>query len=63
MRRCIEIILINLANLLKLKTILSLAVIFTVCKLTFNNVVSVEAFMSIASAIITYYFTKQNKEE
>ena len=63
MRRCIEIILINLANLLKVKTILSLAVIYTVWKLTFNNVVSVEAFMSIASAIITYYFTKQNKEE
>ena len=61
MRRCIEIILINLANLLKVKTILSLAVIFTVCKLTFNNVVSVEAFMSIASAVITYYFTKSNE--
>ena len=54
MKKCIETILINLANLLKVKTILSLAVIFTVCKLTFNNVVSVEAFMSIASAVITY---------
>lgn len=56
----------NLANLLKVKTILSLSVIFTTCVLTFKNIVSVEAFMAIASAIITYYFTKketENKEE
>lgn len=54
----------NLANLFKVKTILSLAVIFTTCVLTFKNIISVEAFMAIASAIITYYFTKTtNKEE
>ena len=56
----------NLSNLLKVKTILSLAVISTTCILTFKNIVSVEAFMAIASAIITYYFTKkdtENKEE
>jgi hypothetical protein len=56
----------NLANLFKVKTILSLSVIFTTCILTFKNIVSVEAFMAIASAIITYYFTKkesENKEE
>ena len=49
----------NLANLFKVKTILSLAVIFTTCVLTFKNIISVEAFMAIASAIITYYFTKK----
>lgn len=55
----------NIANLFKVKTILSLAVIITVCVLTFKNVVSVESFMTIASAIITYYFTKKEdkKEE
>lgn len=56
----------NIANLFKVKTILSLAVIFTTCVLTFKNIISVEAFMAIASAIITYYFTKketENKEE
>lgn len=56
-------LLLNFANLFKVKTILSLAVILTVCILTFKNVVSVEAFMAIASAIITYYFTKKEKEE
>lgn len=65
MKKFIETVLVNIANLLKVKTILSLAVIFTVCRLTFKGVVSVEAFMAIASAIITYYFTKnnENKEE
>ena len=53
----------NLANLLKVKTILSLVVIFTTCLLTYKNIISVEAFMAIASAIITYYFTKKEKEE
>ena len=60
------IVLKNIANLFKLKTILSLCVIITTCILTFKGVVSVEAFMAIASSIITYYFTKkedtQNEE-
>ena len=53
----------NIANLFKVKTILSLCVIITTCILTFKNIVSVEAFMAIASAIITYYFTKKEKNE
>jgi len=59
MKKAIEILLTNIANLFKVKTILSLAVIITVCILTFKNIVSVEAFMAIVSAIITYYFTKE----
>lgn len=63
MQEALKQLLLNFANLLKVKTILSIAVILTVCILTFKNVVSVEAFMAIASAIITYYFTKKEKEE
>ena len=64
MQEAVVILLKNLANLFKVKTILSLLVITTTCILTFKNIVSVEAFMAIASAIITYYFTKAtNKEE
>lgn len=59
----LERLTINIANLLKVKTILSLCVIITTCILTCKNVISVEAFMAIASAIITYYFTKTDKEE
>ncbi len=63
MQEALKQLLLNIANLFKVKTILSLAVILTVCILTFKNVVSVEAFMAIASAIITYYFTKKEKGE
>lgn len=56
-------ILVNIANLLKVKTILSLLVIITTCILTFKNLISTEAFMAISSAIITYYFTKEKNSE
>lgn len=63
MQKALETLLTNIANLFKVKTILSLCVIITTCILTFKNIVSVEAFMAIASAIITYYFTKKESEE
>ena len=63
MQEAIKQFLLNIANLFKVKTMLSLAVIITTCVLTCKNVVSVEAFMAIASAIVTYYFTKKEKEE
>lgn len=62
MAEAFTLLLKNIANLFKVKTILSLLVIVTTCILTFRNVVSVEAFMTIAASIITYYFTrKENK--
>lgn len=54
---------LNIANLFKVKTILSLCVIITTCILTFKNLISTEAFMAISSAIITYYFTKEKNGE
>ena len=63
MREAGVLLINNLANLFKVKTILSLCVIVTTCVLTFKGLVSVEAFMAIASAIITYYFTKVDKKE
>lgn len=62
MQKVGELFLKNIANLFKVKTILSLAVIITTCTLTFKGVVSVEAFMAIAGSIITYYFTKKESE-
>ncbi len=62
MQKVGELFIKNIANLFKVKTILSLAVIITTCILTFKGVVSVEAFMAIAGSIITYYFTKKESE-
>ena len=61
MQEAIKTLLKNIANLFKVKTILSLCVIITTCVLTFKGTISIEAFMAIAGSIITYYFTK--KEE
>lgn len=51
-----------LANLLKVKSIISLAVIFTSCYLTIIGKLEVASFMTITGAIITYYFTKDDKK-
>lgn len=59
MSEAVNILLKNIANLFKVKTLLSLLVITTTCILTFKNVVSVEAFMTISASIITYYFTRK----
>lgn len=64
MKEALAQLLINLANLFKVKTILSLFVTITTCVLTFKGIISVGEFMTIASAVITYYFTrKENKDE
>lgn len=55
-------LLLNIANLFKVKTILSLSVIATTCVLTVKGNVSTEAFMAIAGSIITYYFTKKENK-
>ena len=62
MKKAGEQFLSNLANLFKVKTILSLCVVITTCILTFKNLISTEAFMGIACSIVTYYFTKRDTE-
>lgn len=57
-----EVLLINIANLFKVKTILSLIVIITTCYLTIKEVIDPATFMALASAIITYYFTRKDGE-
>lgn len=48
-------------NLLKLKSILSLLFCGTTCYLAISNRISTEAFMGITMAIVTFYFTKNDK--
>lgn len=63
MREALERLLTNIADLFKVKTILSLTVIATTCFLTIKEVIDPATFMALASAIITYYFTRKEKEE
>lgn len=55
----LEVLLVNIADLFKVKTILSLIVIITTCYLTIKEVIDPATFMALASAIITYYFTRK----
>jgi hypothetical protein len=51
----------NVADLFKVKTILSFLVIITTCVMTLKGKIDVATFMTIASSIITYYFTRKEK--
>jgi hypothetical protein len=53
----------NLANLLKVKTIITLCIVFTFCYLTIQGEFDGKDFLIIATAVITYYFTKSNNEK
>lgn len=53
----------GLLNLLKVKSIISLAVVFTTCFLTIKGELDTASFMALTGAIITYYFKKDDKKE
>ncbi len=63
MKEAFERIINNIADLLKVKTLLSLSVVITTCLLTFKGVISTESFMAIAGSVVTYYFTKFKDDE
>lgn len=50
----------GLLNLLKVKSIISLAVVFTTCFLTIHGELDTASFMALTGAIITYYFKKDD---
>lgn len=52
-----------LKNLLKVKSIVTIAIIFTLCWKTFDGTVPIELFIPLAASIITYFFTKKDKKE
>ena len=51
---------LNISNLLKVKTIITLALVFTFCYLTLQEITINSQFMYIAIAVFTYYFAKPN---
>ena len=52
----------GLLNLLKVKSIISLAVVFTTCYLTIRGYLDTASFMALTGAIITYYFKKDDSK-
>lgn len=52
-----------LQNLLKLKSIVTIAMTAVFCYLSIIRVIPVELFIAQFAAVITYYFTKRDKKE
>ena len=51
------------AKLIDVKSIITLAVIGVFCALAATGKIDTQSFMTIATAIITFYFAKQQKTE
>jgi hypothetical protein len=54
----LKTLLKNLAELLKVKTLITLAIIVSLCWAFLRGEVPTELFAAVASSVITYYFTK-----
>jgi hypothetical protein len=57
--KCIEQLFVNIANLFKIKSIITIAIIGTISYLVIKGNEIPGEYMAIASAIITYFFTKK----
>lgn len=53
----------KIAKLIDLKTFLSLMFCGVTCYLAIKGKIQMETFMAITMAIITYYFTRKDKED
>jgi hypothetical protein len=54
----LKLLLKNVANLAKVKSIMSLAMVFALIYGFVNQMISGEVFAGFVGAIITYFFTK-----
>ena len=65
MEKALQQLIMNIANLLKVKTIITITVISFLTVGFMKGIVPSELYASIAMAIVTFYFTKKedNKNE
>jgi hypothetical protein len=59
MKQALTALLTNLADILKVKTIITVGIVFTFCYLTLTGIIDKKDFLIIAATVITYYFTKK----
>ena len=50
----------GLAGLFKIKTLITLAIVFVLCFMTLRGLEMPDAFLMIATAVVTYYFCSDN---
>ncbi len=62
MRTPLDNLLNNIANLFKVKSIISIMVLAALTIGFLRTIVPVEQYVPLATAIITYFFTRKQKE-
>lgn len=63
MKKAFETLLINIANLFKVKSIITLMIISTISILVIKNVEIPSEYAAFAGSIVTYFFTKNKDTE
>ena len=53
----------NLANLFKVKTLITFCIIASLCYAFLKGNIPSELFAAVASSVVTYYFTKAEDRE
>lgn len=61
MQEALQKLVLNIANLFKVKTVITIMVLGALTTAFLKGAVPVELYASIATAIITYYFTRSEK--
>lgn len=63
MKKAFETLLINIANLFKVKSIITLMIISTISILVIKNIEIPSEYAAFAGSIVTYFFTKKDTEK
>jgi hypothetical protein len=61
--KSLESLLTNLANLFKVKTLITLLILTAATVGFLRGMVAVELYMTMATMIVTFYFTKKESGE
>ena len=61
--KSLESLLTNLANLFKVKTLITLLILIAATIGFLRGMVAVELYMTMATMIVTFYFTKKESGE
>lgn len=59
MKDSIKKVVDNISNLIDVKTVVTFAVVGVTCWGFINDKVNAETFLTLTSAVITYYFTRK----
>ena len=60
--KALETLILNIANLFKIKSILSLSVVFALTVKFVDNTVPIEVYAPLATMVMAFFFNKDDKK-